>query len=176
MIDQSELDKDTSEREFVITRVVAAPREQVFHAWTDPVQLAQWWGPHDFTNPVCEVDLRVGGAYRIVMRGPDGTEYPIKGEYGQIAAPARLVMTDNWEEHPDQWREQLTDNHGNAAEDAVQEALDEVTFEAEQGGWTRLTIRTIFSSGAVRDAMLKMGMTEGWSQSLERLSALVAKK
>lgn len=176
MIDQSELDKDTSEREFVITRVIAAPREQVFQAWTDPVQLAQWWGPHDFTNPVCEVDLRVGGAYRIVMRGPDGTEYPIKGVYGPIAAPTRLVMTDNWEEHPDQWREQLTDNQGNATEDAVQEALNEVTFEAEQGGQTRLAIRIIFSSGAVRDAMLKMGMSEGWSQSLERLSALVAKK
>jgi uncharacterized protein YndB with AHSA1/START domain len=176
MIDQSALNQDTSEREFVITRVIAAPREQVFQAWTDPVQLAQWWGPHDFTNPVCEVDLRQGGAYRIVMRGPDGTEYPIKGVYGQIDAPTRLVMTDNWEEHPDQWQEQLTDNHGNAADDAVQEALNLVTFEEEQGGQTRLAIRTIFSSGAVRDTMLKMGMTEGWSQSLERLSALVAKK
>jgi uncharacterized protein YndB with AHSA1/START domain len=176
MIDQSALNQDTSEREFVITRVIAAPREQVFQAWTDPVQLAQWWGPHDFTNPVCEVDLREGGAYRIVMRGPDGTEYPIKGVYGQIAAPARLVMTDNWEEHPDQWHEQLTDNQGNGADDAVQEALNLVTFEEEQGGQTRLTIRTIFANGAVRDAMLKMGMTEGWSQSLERLSTLVAKK
>lgn len=176
MMDQGELDKDSCEREFLITRVIAAPREQVFQAWTDPVQLAQWWGPHDFANPVCELDLREGGAYRIVMRGPDGTEYPIKGVYRQIAAPERLVMTDNWEEHPDQWQEQLSGDHGDAADDAVQEALNLVTFEEEQGGQTRLAIRTIFSSAAVRDAMLRMGMSEGWSQSLERLSALVAKK
>ncbi len=66
-----------SDRDFVISREFAAPRELVWQAWNDPKHMAQWWGPHQFTNPVCELDVRVGGAYRIVMRGPDGVEYPM---------------------------------------------------------------------------------------------------
>ena len=58
-------------REFVITRAFDAPPERVFEAWTDPKRLAQWWGPHTFTNPVCQLDVRPGGPYRIVMRSPE---------------------------------------------------------------------------------------------------------
>ena len=67
------------ERELVITRIFDAPRELVFQAWTDPEHLKKWWGPHGFTNPVCDVDLRLGGRWSILMRGPDGTEYPCGG-------------------------------------------------------------------------------------------------
>src|SRR5258705_11639360 len=79
-------------REVTITRLVGAPRELVFRAWTDPKHLAQWWGPRGFTNPVCEVDLRVGGALRIVMRAPNGTEYPMRGVFREIVAPERLGL------------------------------------------------------------------------------------
>jgi hypothetical protein len=67
------------EREVVITRLFDAPPEVVFAAWTDPEQLARWWGPDGFTNPVCELGVRLNGAWHIVMRAPDGTEYPCRG-------------------------------------------------------------------------------------------------
>ncbi len=158
-------------REFVITRLIDAPRALVFKAWTDPEHLAKWWGPKGFTNPICDVDLRAGGAWRIVMRSPEGAEYPIKGVYREIAAPERLVLTDNWEDHPPEFLELLR-KHG--ADSPATEALNTVTFE-ERGNKTLLTIRTRFDTAAVRDAMVKMGMNEGWSESLERLQALVAK-
>ncbi len=82
----------SDEREFVITRIIDAPRALMFKAWTDPAHLAQWWGPKDFTN-VCRTDVRPGGAYRIVMRSPDGVDYPIKGVYREIVEAERLVMT-----------------------------------------------------------------------------------
>jgi len=82
-----------AERELFITRTFDAPRRLVFQAWTDPKQLAQWWGPHGFTNPICELDVRPGGAIRIHMRGPDGAVYPMTGVYREIVAPERLVFT-----------------------------------------------------------------------------------
>ncbi len=67
----------------------------MFEAWTDANHLAQWWGAKGFTNPVCEVDARTGGALRIVMRGPDDTEYPMTGTFREVVAPERLVFTNN---------------------------------------------------------------------------------
>ena len=64
---------ESAHRELVITRIFDAPQKAVFAAWTDPERLKHWWGPKDFTNPVCELDVRPGGAIRIHMRGPDGT-------------------------------------------------------------------------------------------------------
>jgi uncharacterized protein YndB with AHSA1/START domain len=84
----------TAEREITITRTFNAPRALVFKAWTDGKALAQWWGPKGFTNPVCEIDARVGGAIRIHMRSPDGSVYPMKGEFREIVAPERLVFTN----------------------------------------------------------------------------------
>ena len=82
---------ESNEREIVITRFFDAPPEVVFEAWTNPEQLAQWWGPEDFTNPVCELDVRVGGDWRIVMRAPDGAMYPCRGVYLEIVAPERTL-------------------------------------------------------------------------------------
>ena len=67
-------------REVTLTRLIDAPRALVWAAWTEPEHMAQWWGPHHFTNPRCEFDARPGGAIHIDMRGPDGTVYPMKGE------------------------------------------------------------------------------------------------
>src|SRR5271165_2323329 len=85
----------SAERELVITRIFDAPRELVFRMWTDPRHVAQWWGPDGFTNPVCEMDVRPGGALHIVMRGPDGTQYPMRGEFREIIEPERLVFTNH---------------------------------------------------------------------------------
>src|SRR5512144_2317401 len=73
-----------------LTRTFDAPRERLFEAWTDPAHVAPWWGPECFTNPVCELDPRSGGAIRIDMRAPDGTVYPMAGVYREITAPSRL--------------------------------------------------------------------------------------
>src|ERR1700730_17678211 len=112
--------RESAERQLKITRVFDAPREVVFKAWTDPKQLAQWWGPHGFTNPVCELDARPGGAIRIHMRGPDGTVYPMTGVYKEIGEPERLVFTSA-----------ALDEKGNP----LFEVLNTVTF-AQQGGHT----------------------------------------
>src|ERR1700722_3962453 len=98
--------RESAERELKITRVFDAPREVVFKAWTDPKLLAQWWGPKGFTNPVCELDARPGGAIRVHMRGPDGTVYPMGGMFHEIGnrsescSPARRTKTrrasPNW--------------------------------------------------------------------------------
>jgi uncharacterized protein YndB with AHSA1/START domain len=142
-----------TEREVVITRVFDAPRELVFKAWTDPLHLARWWGPKGITNPVCEVDLRIGGAWRIVMRAPDGTEYPGGGVYREIAEPERLVFTNI-----------AMDKEGNP----VIDGLTTVTF-AEQGGKTKLTLRTRAIAVVGYAAAYLAGMEAGWTQSLERL-------
>ena len=146
-------------RSIVIRRTYPVPPSVVFKAWIDPKQLANWWGPKGFTNPVCEVDARVGGAWRIVMRAPDGAEYPCGGVYREIVEPHRLVFTNI-----------ATDKDGKP----VVNGLTTVTFE-KLNDKTNLTLYT--SAVAMIDfaaAYLK-GMEAGWSQSLDRLTAQFAK-
>jgi uncharacterized protein YndB with AHSA1/START domain len=162
------------EQEFVITREFGAPRELVFKMWTEPKHMAQWWGPHTFTNPVCEMDVRPGGVYRIVMCGPDGVKYPIKGMYREVVKPERLVMTMDCSEHPDEWHDLVKPDRQKEERNPAGEMLTTVTFE-EFDGRTKVTIRVRLVSAAIRDAMVKMGMNEGWSQSLDRLGELLAR-
>ncbi len=147
-------------QELVLTRVFDAPRELVFKAWTDPKRVAQWWGPHGFTNPVCELDARPGGAIRIHMRAPDGTVYPMTGLYQEVAEPERIVFTSA-----------ALDAAGNA----MFEVLTTVTF-AEQGGKTKQTMRARVIKMTPQAAPYIAGMEQGWTQSLERLTAYVATK
>ena len=86
--------KQFEAHELIITLVFNAPRALVFKAWKDPKHVARWWGAKGFTNPVCEMDVRQGGALRIVMRAPDGTDYPMRGIYREIVEPERLVFTN----------------------------------------------------------------------------------
>jgi uncharacterized protein YndB with AHSA1/START domain len=147
------------ERELVLTRVFDAPRELVFKAWTDPKQVAQWWGPHGFTNPVCDLDVRPGGAIRIHMRGPDGTVYPMTGVYNEVVEPERLVFTSA-----------ALDADGNP----MFEVLTTVTF-AEQGGKTKQIMRARVIKSTAEAAPYIKGMEAGWTQSLERLAESLAK-
>ena len=79
----------TADRELVVTRVIDAPRRLVFRAWTQPEHIARWWGPQGFTTIHCEMDVRVGGAYRFGMRSPQGTEHWKRGVYREIVEPER---------------------------------------------------------------------------------------
>jgi uncharacterized protein YndB with AHSA1/START domain len=82
-------------------RTFDAPRERVFDAWTNPELLRRWWGSQpDWTSPAAELDLRVGGRYRLSMQGPSGPAHSVVGEYRAIERPSRLVYTWSWEGDP----------------------------------------------------------------------------
>jgi len=150
---------DSSKWDLVMTRVFDAPRELVFKAWIETKHVAQWWGPAGFTNPVCEVDARKGGAIRIHMRAPNGVVYPMTGVFQEIDEPGRLVFISS-----------ALDEKGNSMFDI----LNTVTFE-DQRGKTTLTLQArVIQETAVAPQYLK-GMELGWSQSLDRLAAQVAK-
>ena len=161
-----------AERAFVIERELGAPRERVFRAWTEPEQLAAWWGPRAFTTPVCRVDARPGGRFQIVMRSADGMEYPIKGVYWEVLSPARIVMTIDCSEHPVEWHDMVNPGR-DRSKPARLEALLTATFVEVEPDRTRLTIRMSFDSAIIRDGMIKTGMNEGWSGSLDRLAELL---
>ncbi len=146
-----------TERELVLTRVLDAPRELVFRMWTDPRHVAKWWGPMGFTNPVCEMDVRPGGELRIVMRAPDGTDYPMIGTYREIVAPERLVFTNS-----------AIDAQGNPLLDGV----TVVTF-TERGGKTELTVQTHAIALVPLAVRMLEGMDAGWRQTLDRLEGHV---
>jgi uncharacterized protein YndB with AHSA1/START domain len=146
-------------RAIVLTRVIDAPRERVFAMWTDAQHVARWWGPKGFTNPVCEVDARLGGAMRIVMRAPDGAEYPMTALFHEIVAPERLVFTSA-----------AVDAEGRRLLDGI----TTVTFAVAPGNQTKLTVQaSVVGLVTHADAMLA-GMEPGWSQTLDRLVDFVA--
>lgn len=159
------------DRIFVITRFFAAPRALVFKLWTEPQHMAQWWGPRDFTNPVCQMDLRPGGAWRITMRAPDGTDYPLKGIFHDIAPPEHLVMSVDLSEHPESWHDLVGPSRDKSQLRPRLADFWTVSFD-EKNGVTKLTVAFQLDSAATRDALLRIGMKEGWGQSFDRLEAL----
>jgi uncharacterized protein YndB with AHSA1/START domain len=151
--------KPSAQREVTLTRTFDATRRMVFKLWTEPEHMAQWWGPKGFTNPVCELDARPGGAIRIHMRAPDGTVYPMSGTFREVVEPERLVFSAIAE-----------DLEGNP----LLEALTTVTF-AEHGGKTTVTVHAKAVGIAPLAPQMLDGMQAGWIQSLERLAALLAR-
>ncbi len=146
--------------EVTLTRIIDAPRDLVFEAWTDPKHMARWWGPKYFTNPVCELDVRPGGAILIHMRAPDGTIYPMKGTFLEIVRPERLVFNSI----------AIEDESGNS----ILESLTTVTFE-EHEGKTKLTVHAAVTRAEPGSEGALAGMEEGWNQSLDKLAEYLAK-
>ena len=140
-----------------VARVLDAPRDLVFKAWTDPKQIAQWWGPAGFTSSRCEVDSRPGGHMVIQMHAPDGAVYCWTSTFRQIDAPKRIVFTSS-----------VADVDG----ELLFEGLHTVTFE-EQSGKTRLAVHSLVHAVTPVGAEKLKGMPEGWSQTLERLANVV---
>ena len=144
----------TADREIVMMRVFDAPRRLVFEAWTDPAHLPRWMlGPEDWTMPVCEVDLRPGGAWHFVWRRSDGTRMEMRGVYKEIAPPERLVSTESW---GGDWPE----------------TLNTLTL-SEQDGKTTVALAILYPSKEARDAAFGTEMTEGATASFDRLAALL---
>jgi uncharacterized protein YndB with AHSA1/START domain len=140
-----------------IVRVFDAPRALVWRAWTAPKMMAQWFGPRGFTSSVPELALRVGGALRIVMHGPDGNDYPMKGVFREVIAPERLVFSNV-----------AIDNAGNH----LLEGETSVTL-IEQGG-TTLTMKSHMVGLVPIAPQMLVGMKAGWTQSIDKLEELVA--
>lgn len=150
MAASSSLVEGEADLELVVTRVFDAPPTLVFRAWTQAEHAAQWWGPQGFTTVSCRLDARPGGAFRVVMRSPEGTTYTKCGVYRDVTAPERLVFTYAWED---------------ANGDPGREMLVTVTFEAV-GQRTRLTLhQTGFEAVTARD-----GHRSGWTSCMERFA------
>ena len=150
----------TTDRDLVLARIIDAPPEKLFRAWTEPELLKQRFAPLPYTTPVAELDVRPGGAILVVMRGPDGIDMPNRGVYLEVVKNERLVSTDAytgaWEPSPKPFMTVI------------------LTFEHE-GGKTKYTARVRHWTVADREAHEKMGFHEGWGICADQLAALVAK-
>jgi uncharacterized protein YndB with AHSA1/START domain len=149
-----------SNRELVLTRHIAAPPAAIYRAWTDPELLKQWFAPLPYTTPFAELDVRPGGANRIVMRSPDGQDMPNGGVYLEVVENERLVVTDAFTEA---WV---------PSEKPFMTLI--LTFAEEEGG-TRYTARVRHWTVADREAHEAMGFHEGWGICADQLAALVTR-
>jgi uncharacterized protein YndB with AHSA1/START domain len=144
-----------TDREVLLTRVFEAPATLVFDALTQPEWLKRWYGPTGWLLVVCEIDLRVGGAWHFVSRRPDGKQIGQLGVYREIVKPERIVNTEQWED----W---------DAGETLV------TTVLTEQGGKTTFQSTILFPSQEVRDTVLKAGLEHGAADEYNRLAEALA--
>lgn len=145
-----------TDREIVMTRVFDAPRRLVYEAYTKPELLKRWLGVHNgWILAVCEIDLRVGGSYRYVWRGPDGMEMGMRGVYQELIPSDRVVATEQFDQP---WYEG--------------EAVGTVTFD-EANGKTTLTMSIRYASKDIRDAVLASPMEQGVAAGFDKLEELL---
>ena len=146
----------TADREIVISRVINAPRELVFEAFTEVRHLSRWWGPSGFTTTTRAFEFRVGGEWVFVMHGPDGTDYQEWIVWTELVAPERIALL-----------------HGESRGDP--NAFESVITFASDGAATRIEMRTLFPTKELRDqAVEKYHAIEGGQQTLANLNAYVA--
>lgn len=143
-----------SDREIVLTRDFDAPRHLVFDAFSRPELLRRWFGPRGWSLIVCEVDLKVGGGFRFVLRSPDGVDMGMRGVYREIVPPERSVHVESFDDFPG-------------------ESLVTAGF-VEQDGKTTLTATVVYPSREVRDAVIQSGMEHGAAESYDKLAELLA--
>lgn len=151
-----------TEPRLVLKRLIAAPRERVFRAWTDAKEFAKWWGPHGFSAPLVELDARPGGKIVVHMQGPKGSPwekpYPMAGEFREVSPYDRIVFTSS-----------IAGGGG----ESIHENLNELTF-ADKGGKTEVILKVTVLKTSPEFAKSLEGMEQGWTQSLEKLDALFA--
>jgi uncharacterized protein YndB with AHSA1/START domain len=147
-----------TDRDLVLTRLIDAPREKLYRAWTEPELLKQWFAPAPYTTPAAELDVRPGGSSLIVMRGPDGADMPNPGVYLEVVLNERLVFTDAF-----------TKAWAPSAKPFMTVIL---TFE-DEAGKTRYTALVRHWTVADREAHEQMGFHVGWGMCTDQLEALV---
>ena len=141
------------DREIVLSRVIAAPRERVFQAWTDPKQIVQWFGPDGFKTETLECDIREGGRWRFIFTGPDGTVWNSRMVFLRIDAPRLLEI-----------------EHGADKDDDPTRFYMVVTFDAQSDGKTVLTLRQLHPTTEQREATIGFGAVEYGYQTLGKLA------
>jgi uncharacterized protein YndB with AHSA1/START domain len=146
-----------TEREIHVERIFDAPRDRVFAAYTDPKLVPEWWGPHDTTTIVDQMDVRAGGSWRFVSQDRDGNETAFRGTYREVSPPERIVQTFEWEGMP-----------GHVC-------VETATFE-DLGDRTKVTTTSLFHTPEERDGMLASGMEKGMNETYARLDDLLAKQ
>jgi uncharacterized protein YndB with AHSA1/START domain len=147
-------DDRPSSAELRLTRLIDAPREIVFEVWTRREHLVEWWGPEGFSLPGCDLDFRVGGAFRFQMRNPAGGDHWLRGVFREIVEPERIVFTFAW---------------GDAERATGPVTLVSVSFEAIDGK-TRVTLHQT----GLESASSARSHESGWSSQLDRLAAFAA--
>ncbi len=166
-IDITGIDPSLPESPFdlVLERELPAPPALAYRVWTDAAHLARWWGPHGFTNPVCRIDARPGGALYIVMQAPDGTQHPCIGTVLEAVPGQRLVWSIG------------ADNSGGAWDlpTMPRNSVHIISFAPlDEGRRTRLEVRCRMKNAEDLAFMRSMGMAEGYGESLERQRDLAA--
>jgi uncharacterized protein YndB with AHSA1/START domain len=147
-----------SEREIVVTRMVNAPRELVYEVWTKPEHVKHWWGPDGFTNTIISMDVKPGGAWQLIMHGPDGVDYPNLIEYIDVIKNTRL-----------EWI------HGTGEANDPRQFHVTVTFESV-GTKTKINMRMLFQTVAALEKVVKeFGALEGNTQTLNRMEVYLSK-
>ena len=150
----------TSDRELILTRLIDAPRAKLFRCWTEPELMKQWFVPAPWSLARAELDVRPGGSSLVVMRDPEGNEYPNPGIYLEVVKDEKLVFTDAY---VSAWQ---------PSEKPFMTAI--VTFEDEDGK-TRYTARALHWTAEDRKTHEDMGFHEGWGKCADQLAELVAK-
>jgi len=151
-----------NDREVIVTRVLKAPREMVFDAWTDPKQVIQWFGPNGFSTTTINMDARTGGEWRFIMHGPDGTDFPNYIRFIEVVRPSKLAY-----------------KHSTEKEDEPGQFMVTITFEA-QGKNTLMTMKSVFKSAedlafVIREYKADIGAKEN-ADRLEAYLATISKK
>lgn len=145
-------------RDLLLKRLIDASAEKVYRAWTEPMLLKQWIAPAPWTTPTIETDVRVGGASRIVMRGPDGNEFPNEGVYLEVVQNKRLVFTDAYT---------------TAWQPSHKPFMTVILTFDEERGKTHYAALVRHWTLADREAHEKMGFHDGWALCAEQLATLV---
>jgi uncharacterized protein YndB with AHSA1/START domain len=143
-----------SDREVALTRVFKAPRHLVYEAFSKPEILKRWFGPRGWSLITCDVDPRVGGGFRFVLRAPDGHEIGMRGAYRELSPPARSVHMESFDDFPGE--SQVT------------------SVFTEQDGYTKLVATILYPSTEIRDAVIKSGMEHGAAESYDKLEEILA--
>ena len=155
----SAITNDSSNRELKVSRLLNAPRELVWDAFTKPEHVKHWWGPDGFTNTISEMNVEKAGVWKLTMHGPDGRDYPNKIIYLEVVKPERIVYRHSDEE----------------GTEGVS-FLTTITFEA-QGDKTLLTMKGVFDTAEEKDRVVKeYGAAEGMIQTIGRLEEYLTKQ
>lgn len=149
---------DIYKNDFSIYKNIQADKQIIFKAWTDPVHVRQWWGPYHFTNPVCQMNVRIGGRFRIEMTAPDGAVFPMHGIFHEIVFASKLVFTII------AFKDERNKNQ--------LEYLNKVTFTHDEYS-TLLKMKVEIMKSAPGIECLMDGIKEGWHQSFDKLESYI---